>query len=172
MIDDKLYTVSALIVVIIIYAAYCIQESSKKCNYVFRYPDTSLVTNWLPGYPGGAGFYNRKKPENFYYKKDKSENLDPVNDRVNTHGMSISFAQARENMGDITGGLWQSVKSEPMVSNDGMLTYDAGAYEQMTPEYLNQEASSMNELMVTGGMKSRLEGIIIEKPDAQTPWSS
>lgn len=154
---DQLYAVSILIVVIMIYAAYCIQESSKKCNYVFRYPDTSLVTNWVPGLSDMTN-------------QNTSENLDPINDRVNNRAMGASFYQKKEGMGDITGGLWQSIGSEPMVSNDGMLTYNAGAYEQMTPEYLNQDAASINELMVAGGFKSRVGSTEYEDINTETPW--
>ena len=153
---ENLFTVSILIVVIMLYAAYCIQESSKKCDYVFRYPDTSLITDWIPGLSELA--------------ENKNENMDPINDRINNRTITIPFSKSLEGMGDITGGLWQSVKSEAMVSNDGMLTYDAGAYEQMTPEYLNQDAAARNELIVAGGLKSRVGSTMYEGPNDETPW--
>ena len=76
MVDD-VYMIAVFIVMILIYAMYCVQKTSNKCSNAFIYPDTSMITDWIP-------FINY---ENEDEKKDK-KNMDPINDRVNEHYLS------------------------------------------------------------------------------------
>ena len=155
MVDD-VYMIAVFIVMILIYAMYCVQKTSNKCSNAFIYPDTSMITDWIP-------FINYENE-----KKDK-KNMDPINDRVNEHYLSSPTYDDMDGM-DITQGLWNTTRSHPKVSNDGM-EKESAIFDQITPEYLNQHAPLRNELVLAGGLKSRILDFHGEGSNFENPWS-
>ena len=152
--DDKTYRVTFIIVALLVYSMYRIQETNKRCKKVFVYPKSSLVTNWLPG----------------FNSENKTENMDPLNDLVNKQYLSSPLYEEQDGVNGITKGLWSSTRSQAEVSNNGQLN-ESFIFDQITPEYLNQNASKGNELMTAGGSKSRVLDFHGEGENFENPWS-
>ena len=134
--DDKIYRVTFIIVALLVYSIYRIQETNEKCKKVFVYPKSSLLTNWLPG------FNSEDKTENKTEDKTENitENMDPLNDLINKQYLSAPLYKEKNGINNITKGLWSSTRSQAEVSNNGQLN-ESIIFDQITPEYLNQNAS-------------------------------
>ena len=96
--------------------------------------------------------------------------MDPLNDLVNKQYLSAPLYEEKNGVNSITKGLWSSTRSQADVSNNGQLN-ESIIFDQITPEYLNQNASKGNELMTAGGSKSRVLDFHGEGENFENPWS-
>lgn len=152
-----------IIIVLFLVMMWYVQKTSKNCNYVFKVPESNVVKNWINPQPVLT------KSENM---ANKNSDLDPLNDRINTHYMGNPYFIKKENMGDITKGYWLSNGSEAKKNNSGRVTTDNHmASDLITPDFRNEIASKTRGLVYDMANKSRMENMEVDGPNQSHPWS-
>ena len=136
----------AVILVLVCFNLY--QKTAVKCKRVFSMPRPKQFTGIMPTVNLPKVILPKKR---VVEKKEDAVHRDQVslNDRVNGHYMGGDLM--RKDMGDVTHSLWQTVSSEKVVGNDGRVSE---SMDMATPEYKNQMANKMYDLVGTRDGKS------------------
>lgn len=149
---DQIYQISLILVVVILFTLWLVQQSSKKCPYVFKVPSSDMATKYFPT----QRFYSGVSRNGTGGRSDGD--IDPINDRVNEQYRPNPNYERKEGMGDITSGMWMSKSSHAGKSNDGrVIVDDHMATDLVTPEFCNQIADKCGDLARVATTKSKME---------------